>query len=297
MIKFASSTSSFGYYLDESHEKAFTQAKTLSGLEFGIAYCLEGTPESEMTTKVLKNTFSSNKLASSSIHLPYGGMHDISSLDEDERKNAVNDMIRMIRAARDIAEHVPEMTLHSSSEPGLETNRKLRISNVIRSIEEMLPEVEKSNSRLNVEFLPRTCIGHDEDELLEIVAPFDPKRVGINFDVNHVMSRKSEIPSIIKKLASRINAFHFSDYDGVDEQHWPIPYAGVIDWHEVMKEVNNLKQDITIIFEWTWLLKGRRIPSADPAIQLQQLEYAQFYLTHPGDFAKTDAMFAKRASI
>ena len=42
---------------------------------------------------------------------------------------------------------------------------------------------------INVEYLPRECVGNSEAELLQIISNFDPGQVGICMDVNHIMDK------------------------------------------------------------------------------------------------------------
>ena len=43
------------------------------------------------------------------------------------------------------------------------------------------------------------------------------------------MNRFTSLPEVVRILGPRLFALHCSDYDGVDEKHWP-PLRGVIDW-------------------------------------------------------------------
>ena len=292
MIKdFAFSASCIGYYLTERHLEAFRRS-AIRNIELPIAYALEGTDESNLTKKILGRIFAEKVLSLASIHLPFGSHCDISSTDEATRRAAVEYTANMIREARAFA-HSPEMTLHAGAEQRTLSplERKARTASVRRSIAELLPDVVESDSRLNIEYLPRTCIGNCEEELLEITDGFDSRRVGINLDVNHVMNRYNELPAIASRLIDRINVCHFSDYDGVDEQHWGIPHSGVIDWRSVMSVLEKSPNPVTIIFEWSWILKGRGAQFCNPALQLKALNYAKFYLTHLDDFKATDSKF------
>jgi sugar phosphate isomerase/epimerase len=143
-------------------------------------------------------------------------------------------------------------------------------------IEELLPLAEEIGFSLNVEYLPRKCIGNCITELENIINRFDPKHVNLCMDVNHVMDKYNELPDIISHLAPRIRTFHFNDYDGIDEKHW-FPGQGVINWGAVMKAVRAIDHDVTVIMECTKQLEVfGRLP--DPYFALRQTEAAYWYI-------------------
>lgn len=171
----------------------------------------------------------------------------------------------------------PEATIHASHEPPLEEHPQ-HIDQFCKTVEEMIPALEAANMSLNVEFLPRTCVGHNVEELEIITRRFDAKHVNINFDVNHIMAAHKDLPAMIQRLAPRIHAFHISDYDGIDELHWH-PGQGLIDWPAVMKAIKAIDHDLLLILETTFQLGGRpphRI--ADPCFALKQLENDCYFL-------------------
>jgi sugar phosphate isomerase/epimerase len=128
--------------------------------------------------------------------------------------------------------------------------------------------------RLAIEWLPRTCIGNQEEELFALVEPFSASEVGILLDVNHVMARHAELPSIIGTLAPRLVAFHFSDYNGIDECHWvPGDSRGVIDWRGVMRAIQALGHDVRVIVE-----TGRVSAEDSPADMLKRLDACLAFL-------------------
>ena len=117
-------------------------------------------------------------------------------------------------------------------------------------LSEILPDVEEAGTSLNIEYLPRTCLGNTPDELEEIVDGFPPDRIGICLDVNHASPRTEMMPELIRRLGPRINSFHISDTDGVDECHW-FPGFGIVDWPACMGEIRALTRDVLLILEVT----------------------------------------------
>ena len=198
---------------------------------------------------------------------------DPSHLDEEQRKEISARFIKLIRDHADLM--APMVTLHASNEPPLEEHPQ-RIDQVCRTIEEMLPTARELGFVINVEFLPRRCVGNSVEELQRIVSRFDPGQVGICLDVNHIMNRYKELPQMIDELAPRIKSFHIADYDGVDETHW-LPGQGIHDWAELMKHIRAIDHDVLLILETTWQLR-RENRQIDPIFSLRQNERACWFL-------------------
>ena len=172
----------------------------------------------------------------------------------------------------------PFATLHASHEPPL-SEHPVRIDQVCRSIEELIPLAEELGFSINVEFLPRTCIGNCVEELQAITSRFAPEHVGICMDVNHAMNRWREVPEMISVLAPRIRAFHINDYDGVDEMHW-FPGQGILDWPAIMRQIRAISHDVLLTFETINELGTRVSHVADPLFGVRQTEAAIWFLEH-----------------
>jgi sugar phosphate isomerase/epimerase len=211
-----------------------------------------------------------------SIHLPFCGSPgwDASTPDESVRKETSARFIKLIRDHADLI--APMATLHASPGGIALSEHPQRIGQVCKTIEELLPTAQELGFVINVEFLPRTCLGNCVEELIQIVSKFDPDQIGICMDVNHIMNRYRDLPSIIDTLAPHIRSFHLSDYDGVDEMHW-IPGQGIIDWPAVMKHIRAIGHDVLLILETSCQLKS---PSRtiDPLFSLRQNEKACWFL-------------------
>lgn len=207
-----------------------------------------------------------------SIHLPFGGLWDFSVTDETARRAAVARQIAVINQCAPLG--ASQLTLHASAEPIDPTERRTRLEQALRSLEQLLPAARRHGQRLAVEWLPRSCIGNKEEELFSLVAPFPAAEVGILLDVNHVMARHAELPSIIGALAPRLVAFHISDYNGIDECHWiPGEGQGVIDWQRVMRAIHTLDRDVRLIVE-----TRRTLANDTPFNMLSRLDASLVFL-------------------
>ncbi len=275
MIKYALAACAFGSYVTESVAAAIRKSR-FRNFEPYFGTCIVDDEQSQLSARLTKQLIAEGVFHSASVHLPFygGGLRwDPSCLDEPLRQEISARFIKLIRDHVDLMG--PMVTLHASNEPPL-TEHPQRIGQVCKSIEEMLPTARELGFVINVEFLPRTCVGNCVEELQQIVSHFDPDQVGICLDVNHIMNRYRELPAMIDLLAPRINAFHICDYDGIDEMHW-LPGQGIHDWPELMRHIRAIDHDVLLTLETTWQLKRDSRP-VDPLFSLRQNERACWYL-------------------
>ena len=277
MITYAiSDSAAFAPYMTPALAAAL-QGSKFQNVEIPMLPFVEESPEALLSRSLTRRLLKEGAIRSASVHLPFYGkglLWDPSVPDEEKRKGVVDRIAGLIRANADIM--APMATLHASLEPPLEEH-PCRIDQVCRSIEELIPLAEELDFCINVEYLPRTCIGNSVDELQTITSRFDAKHVGICFDVNHIMDRYRETPEMIAALAPRIRSFHISDYDGVDELHWS-PGQGIHDWCAVMRQIKAMDHDVLLILETAFQLHGRPNRKADPVFAVRQNENACWFL-------------------
>lgn len=184
-------------------------------------------------------------LEAASVHIPFGATPWVPSraAERDITLEAVRGLMNAWAPL-----HPPRFTMHGCTEADREIPRDQQIADVRGFIEALLPDIERLGTSVNIEYLPRTCIGNCPEELEAIVDGFPPELVGICLDVNHASPRTEIMPSLIKRLGPRINTFHISDTDGEDECHW-YPGYGIVDWPACMKEIKALERDVLMILE------------------------------------------------
>ena len=277
MISYAlSDSAAFSPYMTPAYADVLRKSK-FRNMEITMLPFVDKSPEALLSRSLTRQLLKEGAIRSASVHLPFygGGLSwDPSLLDEEQRKGVVARIAGLIRDNADIM--APMATLHASLEPPMEEHPR-RIDQVCRSIEELIPLAEELDFSINVEYLPRTCIGNSAEELRNISSRFDAKHVGICFDVNHVMDRYHETPDMIASLAPRIRSFHISDYDGVDELHW-IPGQGIQDWCAIMRQIKAMDHDVLMILETTFQLYGRPNRKVDPVFAVRQNENACWFL-------------------
>lgn len=283
MIRYAVSTGSFGKgYMTSALADAFRRGR-MRNVELTFHASSPALQEKEeLSRRLAAELIAEGVIRPVSAHLPFNGgdgSWDPSEPDEDLRHEVGEKIIRLIRANHSLL--APQMTLHASLEPP-EAEHAVRLDQTCRTIEQLLPLTEELGFSINVEFLPRTCIGNSVEELRKILSRFDESHVGVCFDVNHAMGHSGELPEMIAELAPRIRSFHLSDYDGIDEAHW-IPGTGIIDWPSVMAAIRVIRHEVILILETVDLLgttvRGR---GTDPFLQLRLLENTCWFLENCG---------------
>ena len=233
MITYAVSACTFEYYVTPAAAGALRRTR-FRNFELNFGIYAKDDEVSRNSYEETRRLIREGIIRPASIHLPFCGSPgwDASTPDESVRKETSARFIKLIRDHADLI--APMATLHASPGGIALSEHPQRIGQVCKTIEELLPTARELGFVINVEFLPRTCLGNCVEELIQIVSKFDPDQIGICMDVNHIMNRYRDLPSIIDTLAPHIRSFHLSDYDGVDEMHW-IPGPGIIDWPAVMK--------------------------------------------------------------
>ncbi len=207
------------------------------------------------------------------VHAAFGGSLDISSPDPSARSAG----IRAVGVALDLAVRMGAhiVVVHPSSEPIADNARDARMNQSKRSIETIADMVRGAGCQLAIELLPRTCLGRSAAELLELLEGVDAATAGVCLDTNHLMDRFASLPDVVRSLGPRLLALHCSDYDGVDEQHWP-PLRGVINWPAFLAALSAVRFSGPFHYEAT--LTGQ---SAAERLAFLEANYAQVLATAP----------------
>lgn len=216
--------------IDESFLKSCNEAG-VGCIEISLKYMLCD----DYDYKTVKQLADKYNVELWSYHLPFApfATNDISSSDEEKRKNSVERHKELIRKAGAIG--VKHFVVHPSAEPVEICDRRERLQNSKKSLSELADEAEKFNAVICVEDLPRTCIGRNSYEICELIK--DDSRLKVCFDTNHLLGEY--IPDFIHKVGSRIETVHVSDYDFWNERHW-LPGEGDIDWNELYSALSEV---------------------------------------------------------
>lgn len=163
-----------------------------------------------------------------SFHLPFCPFHkmDVSSTDEELRQKSVDKCADYIMKVANFG--VKVFVIHASGEPIDEDKRPEYMAQAKKSLKTLADVADKCMVTIAVEDLPRTCLGRDSSDMLELVSADD--RLKICFDTNHLLGE--DIKEFIEKVGDKMITTHISDYDFINERHW-LPGEGDINWEEL----------------------------------------------------------------
>ena len=162
-----------------------------------------------------------------SYHLPFCPFEDIEISKRNVARRTISYFSELIKKGVDIG--IDNFVIHPSGEPIEETERAERMECAKESLAELAEIAAKSGAVIAVEDLPRTCLGRNSAEILELISVHPALRVC--FDTNHLLNE--DIPTFIRNVGSKIFTLHVSDYDFLNERHW-LPGEGDINWSDVL---------------------------------------------------------------
>ena len=173
-----------------------------------------------------------------SMHMPFGKEIDLSQTDETVRSRSVELHRRVLRFCRILSPRI--VLFHPSWYLG-HGERDARIACLVRSVEELLPDVKKIGAEMVVENMLghelvkdanyERPLGRTVGEVLHIMSLL-PRNVNAAVDTNHI----DDPELLIRALGTRVKTIHVSDGDGRNECHdLPWQGRGDNDWVAVLK--------------------------------------------------------------
>lgn len=177
-----------------------------------------------------------------SFHLPFLPFQKLDISRDDLAQETIKYLKTLIDKATDIG--IDKFVIHASGEPIEEKDRPLRMACAKRSLFELAEYAKEKNAIILVEDLPRTCIGRDSSDILDLLSAHPDLRVC--FDTNHLLSE--DLCEFIEKVGDKIVSTHISDYDFVNERHW-LPGEGKIDWQELINELKKVNYNEMWLYE------------------------------------------------
>ena len=177
-----------------------------------------------------------------SFHLPFMPFAeiDVSSTDENVRAYSISMLSDMIKRGSAIG--IKRFVIHPSGEPIEDSAREARMAAAKKSLALLGALAASLGSVLCVENLPRTCLGRNSSEILELISADSSLRVC--FDTNHLL--EEEISDFIRAVGDKIVTIHVSDYDKLNERHW-LSGEGCIDWQRLYSEL------LSVGYSGAWL--------------------------------------------
>lgn len=189
------------------------------------------------------------------VHLPQLYDHDISSLDEETRLNAIKKQKNLIEMSMCLNPSV--IVIHPDAGKTEEKDWHLRHKAIIKSLKDLAPWCKERGLKIALENLTQISAFQTSDILVNIIETLGEDNVGICFDVNHNFLESHK--SFIKNAGKYLLTMHISDNDGIGERHH-IPGTGVINWKELFELLESVNYDSTMIFEVAGILNADNFP-------------------------------------
>jgi sugar phosphate isomerase/epimerase len=180
-----------------------------------------------------------------SVHIPFAKDLDISNADEQERRQVLQRITRVLDAYAPL--RAKKLVIHGSyeiSKPIPSGERQARIAASRKSLAVLAAKAKTMDAQLALECLPRSCLGNTSQEI-QTLADGIPS-LGICLDTNHLLQEKNE--DFIAKIGRRIVTLHVSDYDRTDEKHW-LPGQGVNNWNAIVEALQDADYRGPFLFE------------------------------------------------
>jgi sugar phosphate isomerase/epimerase len=168
-----------------------------------------------------------------SFHAPFDPSIDITSLNQQRRQHAMEEILKAAEAAAILGAH--QFVIH----PGPERTRqapdeehKLRLENAAF----VLNRISRRCQELGIGFvlenmLPHLMFGNISD-ILWIMGAIEKVTVGACLDTGHA-NLTGEIDRVIYKLSGHLKMVHINDNLGNFDDHLP-PGKGHIDWYQLL---------------------------------------------------------------
>ncbi|MBP3315170.1 MAG: sugar phosphate isomerase/epimerase [Clostridia bacterium] len=198
-----------------------------------------------------------------SLHLPFLPFHVIDPSNPVIADYTVEYFCSLIDKAVEIG--IKVFVVHPSGEPIAASDRPMRMECAKKSLAALAEYATAKGTVIAVEDLPRTCLGRDSSDILELISAHPDLRVC--FDTNHLLGEK--ISDFIAKVGEKIITTHVSDYDEKNERHW-LSGEGVIDWKALKDAL------IAIGYDGPWLYELGLGGSSSTIDRERRLEYSDF---------------------
>jgi sugar phosphate isomerase/epimerase len=198
-----------------------------------------------------------------SLHLPFLPFNVIDPSNPTIADYTVEYFCSLINKAVEIG--IKVFVVHPSGEPIAESDRATRLACAKKSLAALAEYAAAKGAVIAVEDLPRTCLGRDSSDILELISAHPDLRVC--FDTNHLLGEK--IADFIANVGDKIITTHVSDYDEKNERHW-LSGEGVIDWKALKDAL------IAVGYDGPWLYELGLSGSTSTIDRERRLEYSDF---------------------
>lgn len=198
-----------------------------------------------------------------SFHLPFWPFNEIDISRPDIAKASVQYLKGYIDKGTKIG--IDKYIIHPSGEPIEGKDRESRLEVAKKSLAVLAEYAKGKGAVICVENLPRTCLGRDSYDILELLSAHSD--LVACFDTNHLLD---EDPiKFIKAVGDKICTLHVSDYDFKNERHW-LPGEGELDWQSILSALKEIG------YKNVWLYEIN-LNAPNTIIRPRDLTYKDFY--------------------
>lgn len=183
-----------------------------------------------------------------SFHAPFADHIDITSLHEQTRKNAVNELLVASEAAA--AMGARNIVLHPGPErEGRPPEHEFlqHMNHAAESLNIVAARCQQLGVHLLLEnMLPHLLFGHTSD-MLYLLGQIRELNVGTCLDTGHA-NLAGELGTVVHKLSGHLKMLHANDNRGNYDAHLN-PGEGVIDWRWLLSELRTHQFKGSLILE------------------------------------------------
>lgn len=155
------------------------------------------------------------------------------STEEYQRKSGVllvlNRIIMLdeLEGSGSIMMHIP-VYRSSTTDPAERTNVAATTEALKRTLDELLPYLEKYHTKIAVE--------NTRNDTFEVIADlmntYSPEHLGITLDTGHANIDEAKGLDLMENHLDRLEALHLNDNDRSGDLHQP-PFYGTLDWERI----------------------------------------------------------------
>lgn len=177
-----------------------------------------------------------------SFHLPFWPFDQIDISNPNLSEKSVKYFEEYIDKGTSVG--IKKYVIHPSGEPIMNEGREARMECAKRSLDELAEYAHEKGAVICVENLPRTCLGRDSKDILELLSAND--KLVACFDTNHLLEENPL--EFIKNVGDKIVTLHVSDYDFKNERHW-LPGEGMLDWKSIINALSEINYSGSWLYE------------------------------------------------
>lgn len=208
-----------------------------AGIEIFYPYNVSS-EQRDFYEKELRNLINKHPLIEVVLHLPHGGDNNLVNSDYSPNEIIIKRMKEAIVFGSSFG--AKKFTLHLGSAYKEENaSRDKLINELVKVLQDLLMVAGKYDASLMIENMPKDNeLGYSPDEILDIILRVNKNNLKFIMDTGHAHVSKFE-KEYVQKLSSYLVHMHFSDNNGLKDEHKPIG-DGNIDFVELFKNLHKV---------------------------------------------------------